>query len=416
MVIYNERLLQMKKGGEPVNQPEGKKNPGPANRLISLAAFLMLVMLMLLISYLVYLKSNNIDIKTVSINEMLKGNIFLKNEEKEEEAVQIQYNPKDHPVFSVYKGYIVKCISDSIKFLDKDGQEVWSKTLPVANPIIKTNGVELLVTGSGSKDVYLIKDKEIKWSNKLDNNVINADISESGHVVVVHETKGYKGAVTVFNLQGGPFFTRNIAEGFVVSAKVSPKAKLVLINTLETGGVKANSGITMTDMLGNPTVDKILVEDTVFPVTWFLDDEAAVAVSDSRVVCWSKDGKLKWEKQFDGEDILSSVVAGGKNMIIAASSEGKNGLIGTASTKIFEITHEGKQTEIYSVEDVVKNIEARDDIIAVNTGREVHFISLKGKLLGKYSSKIDINEVKFFSKKEAVVITKSSVEVINIGG
>lgn len=398
-----------------MNLPEDKKNNKLGSRIASALSFIMLVVIMILISYLVYLKSNNIDLQTIKVGEIFKGNLLMKSPDADGGGnSKIEYNAKDRSFFSTYKGYIVKCTNDSIKFLDKTGEEVWEKTLSISNPIIKTNGSDLLIADSGGKNLYLIRDKEIKWTYKLDNNIINAEISSGGYVSVVHEVKGYKGAVTVFNLQGGPFFTRNIAEGFVITAKVSPKAKQVLINTMDIGGIKANASIELTDMLGNPLGSKIQIEDTLFPSVWYLENETIIGVGESKVLCWNKDGKTKWEAPFEGQEITSSTLLDGKSTVIALGGEGKNGILSGSTSKILTISAEGKQSEIYTVSDSVKNLASRDDVIAVNTGGEVHFISAKGKLLYKYSTKTDVTEVKFFSKDEAAVITKNSVEFIEI--
>lgn len=395
--------------------PDNKKNTNHNNsRIARVLAFLLLVLGMLFISYLVYLKSNNIDIAEVSIKELFKGEVLLQGPAQKKGGVEIPYNPKDHPSFSVYKNYIVKCSNDSVKFLDKNGEEIWEKNIPVVNPIVKTNGTDLLIADYESKEVFLFKDKELKWNTKIDNKIINADISASGHAVVVHEMKGYKGAVTVFNLQGGTFFTRNLAEGFVISAKVSPKGKQVFINALETGGISAASAMELTDMLGNPTGTKIMIEDTVFPSVGYLDNETIAAVSEDRVVCWNKEGKEKWKALFEGKEIYSSSIREGKGIVLAVSSDRKAGILSGAATTIVAVNSEGKQSELYSLQDRVKNLETEEDVIAINTGSEVHFVNTKGKLLGKHSSKLDITEVRFFNRSEALVITNASVEVVEI--
>ena len=52
--------------------------------------------------------------------------------------------------------------------------------------------------------------------------------------------------------------------------------------------------------------------------------------------------------------------------------------------------------------------------MAINTGREVYFINSKADLILKYNSLSDVLQVYFFSKDEAAIVTRNSVDIIKI--
>ena len=87
----------------------------------------------------------------------------------------------------------------------------------------------------------------------------------------------------------------------------------------------------------------------------------------------------------------------------------------TANTsEILFITREGKVLKSYPLKREVNNISTYRDIVAINTGREVYFINSKADLILKYNSLSDVLQVYFFSKDEAAIVTRNSVDIIKI--
>lgn len=377
--------------------------------------FLLLVITLISLSFLAYLKSQGYEITNLSIQD-LKAFYFATTSKVDKGVLQneIEYLQSDHPVFTVYKDYIVKITADSIKYYSKDGEEVFNKSLTLKNPIVRSNDKELLLADTGSREVYVLKDKEVKWNYKIEGSIINAEIDATGHVAVVHEIKGYKSAVTVFNLQGGPFFTRNIAEGIAIKANISPKAQFVTTTMLDTSGIDSMSQLEVTNILGSPVGEKVTGIDDLISNIQYLDNELAVGVGSKIIIGIDSKNKEKWRTSSDDYRISYSARLDGKNILAVAISDEKSLLTSDLSSKVLKISNDGKVTEVYKHEGYIKNINAKDGVISMNLGKEVVFISSAGKKLGNYSPKMDVNEVNILSSNEAAIITKSAVEIIKI--
>lgn len=374
--------------------------------------FLLLVITILGVALFVYLKSQDIDLKNISIRDLMENNLLIQGREAVgKKTFEMKYDTKDHTALSVYNNSVIICTGDSVKSFSDEGTEQWSIPVTINNPLLKTAGPYLLVADMGGKDIYVISGRGIKWSKKLDSNIINADISECGYVSVVQEAKGYKAAVTAFNLQGSPFFTRTIAENYIISARVSPSGKQVLINGVDASGIKAGASLEFTDILGTPLAGKIPKEDVIFSSAWYLDNDYVLAISDSLVLCLDKNRNEKWKQDFAGRKVYSSGVAQGKYAVVAVSGRDKPGVFDGNASELKIFNANGQQGAVCPIDADVENIGICSDMIAVNTGREVYFINTKGKLIGKYASKIDIIEASFLSRKSAAIITKGSVVV-----
>jgi hypothetical protein len=244
-----------------------------------IVAFLLLFLVMVGIAAAMYLKSQGLEIKNISVMEFL-SDIASTNDNKviKGNDYVVNYDAKEHPTFGIYKDLVIKCTRDYLTALNKKGEEQWKIPVLLNKPLIKTAGQDLLVADIGGRDVYVIKGRNIKWEIKTDDNIINADISESGHVTVVQEQKGYKAKVITYDSNGMDIFTRNIVESFVVSAMVSPSGKQVLINGLDVSGVNATTTFEFTDILGNPFAAKVPMQNEIFPSVWYFSDNSVASV------------------------------------------------------------------------------------------------------------------------------------------
>ncbi|MCX7841835.1 MAG: DUF5711 family protein [Clostridia bacterium] len=392
--------------------PEENMKTERAASKASIIMFFLLLAMIFAVAVLVYLQSQDVDIKSIKAEEVLKKIFSAANEKSDgEKSIEIPYDDKEGCVFTTYKDQIIKCSRNGIRGLDRNGNEVWSVYASMNSPRIKA-GPDLVAYDAGGRELYVLSGKTVKWSRKLDNNIISADISESGHVSVIQEFKGYKGAVTIFNLQGNEFFTRTYAENHVLSSRVSPDGKYVLVNLVDTSDIHAGTSVEITDMLGKPNAAKILRPGELLPVFGFLGHESIMYAGDNMVMCIDKAGKEKWTQEFPGRNVFSARTALGKYVFLAVSKEGKPGVFGSSSTEVRVLNSDGRQAAIFNIQGSAKNIRTYGDLAAVNTGREVYFADTRGRLTGKYTSKSDINDVHFLNKQEAVVITKSTIAVV----
>ena len=101
------------------------------SRIGQVVVFFLLTLTLITLSFLAYLKSQGYEVTNLSIHD-IKAFYYAMTSKVDKGTVQseIEYLQSDHPVFTVYKDYIVKCTADSIKFYSKEGQEVFTKILP----------------------------------------------------------------------------------------------------------------------------------------------------------------------------------------------------------------------------------------------------------------------------------------------
>lgn len=388
------------------------RQDGPS-RGVKIIVFFLLLLIISGTAAVAYLKSQDVDLKSVSIKDLIDKGFINRNTRYELVSTEFEYDANINTVFDTHKGYIVKCSRDNLIYIDSNGNEQWTYPLSLKNPVLKTAGSYLLVADYGAKSILTFSGKEMRWEKELDNNIINADINAKGYVAVVHEEERSRGAVSVYNRQGMNCFTIGKAENFILSSKVSISAKSVFINSVDTSGISTNTILEFADLNGNILNNKIEKEDTVFPSLWFMDNDSLLVVGDSMFMILDKDFKEKFQQTVKGK-IFSSCIVDGKYAVIAANPEETTGIFESGSSGIWVYNSNGEKISEYNLKGEVKNITSWEDVIAVNSGNKLRIIDLDGDLLAEYSSKEDIKEVFFINRREVLVICKDKFLVLKM--
>jgi len=379
----------------------------------SMLLFVLLLASIACVALTVYLKSENIEFEDIKSGKLF-NTLFLHKQENTQASVtfQFKYEFRENPVFCSYKGNIIQYSNKYLKAINQKGKEEWQIELQMQKPVIKSQGDYLLAADTLGRDVCLIDDNKVKWRNTVEGDIINADINSQGYVAVVHQTKNYKSAVSVYDTTGTKIFTSYIGDRYAISAKIFNSGKQVIVNSIDTSGVKAISRIDFMDMLGNVLNENYSL-DSVYPQTWCFSNGSAIFLNDSSIICSDKDNQNIWKIEYGDESIYASALIKNKYLVIAsAGRDDPESGSETEGIKIYGSS--GKLLASYELNGAVSNISTTDDIIAVNTGAEVYFINTKGKLICTYSSNNEIIQLEMLSNDKAAIITKGNITVVEI--
>lgn len=395
-----------------MNSPENKpKMQQPSSRM-SILLFLILIMIVVCTAAVAYLNSKGIDIKSVSIRDVIANGFFIGDKDVYEvSGTLLKYDTSLSSEFDVHKGYIVRSAKNGVEYLDKNGQEQWIYPVSLNNPFVMSSGQYVLVADLESKNLYVLSGKEKKWEKRLDYNIINAGINSGGYVTVLHKSDRAKSAVSIFNRQGVFLFTKILGETYAISSEVSPSGKEVLINCVDTSGISPNTGLHLYTISGGNVTGKTF-ENTIFPSIRYLDDDTIAAAGDSAVYLFGRDFETKWERTISGK-VFSLDIMKEKYGVFAFSDKKDAGMMGEVN-HVLVVDAKGREVADYKIDQDIVNVTADDDFIAVNTGKCVYFIDLAGRLRGSYTSDHLIEEVKFLDSNEALAITKEGVIVLKM--
>lgn len=384
--------------------PQEQVKSEPAGRTAGIVTALLLFICIISVAFYSYLKSVNPLADAKDILQALKG---AGGDAVKEAQVQYSfaYDSGEKPSFEIYSDYIVKCGSGGIWFLDKKGEVIWSESIVLNKPMVKTNGTQLLAADIGAGDIYVIEGRSIHWSERLDASILNADISEDGYVTVVTSSKRDNNEIRVYDPHGVELFRKIIANDFAVSAYVAPSEKILAVSGISTGAVGAYSNYKFYDLEGKALASQAFeASGELLPIFWYNKDDSLFAAGDRAAAYLDKDGKIIWEKQF--KSVAGASPVGSKLLAAAVESDGGSQL------KIYTAT--GQELASCKLQGKPRGLTAFRGNIAVNTYNTVYFYNDRFKNIGKYSSDSHIRQVYFFDRQQAAVIKDNGITVINI--
>jgi len=392
-----------KTGVELLKAPGRQKTYSSDTRSGSVITAIILFAGVIALAFFTYQKSINPQAEPYEVFKNMAGK-SVDTVKEAQVLYSFSFESRDKPVFEIYGDYIAKCSSAGILFFDKKGDVVWSEGITYKNPILKTNGKELLVADTGGHDICVIRDRSVLWKDRLDVSVLNADISEDGYVTVVTSSKRDNNEIRVYNPRGLELFRKVIANDFAVSAHISPSEEYLAVSCINTNSTGAYSRLKLYDMQGNDVAEKSFDETgELLPIIEYGRDDIIFAVGDRTAACLDMSGNIKWEGRFN--DVLGADVISGRQFAIAVDDG--EGIV----LKFF--SRDGNELFTCPLREKPEGVVAAGNRIALYTERSIQLYSGKGEETGRYESSSPIKQVAFFNGKQCCVITGNTVTIIN---
>lgn len=384
----------------PQEQTKRETGGNAAGVLTALLLFICIIS----IAYYAYIKSINPSATPKDLLQFLAGS-QIKVVEDAQVQFEFDFDSKEKSEFAVYNDYIAKCNISGIWLLDKKGETIWSESISLNKPIMKVNGAQFLVADIGANDIFVVDGKTVRWRDKLDATILNADISEDGYVTVIVASKRYNNEIRVYDPYGVELFRKIIANDFAVNAGIAPNEQTLAVSGIATGSYGAYSEYKFYDFNGDaPVAQTFEASGELLPLYWFNSDGSLFAAGDRAVASLDKEGKVIWEKQFT--KVSGACPAGDKRFAVTAeSSEG-----------VQLVSFDAKGTELASGKLAFKprRMTAIKGAVAVFTNDMVYFYNDRCINISKYSSDSQIQQVCYFNRQMAAVITNDTVTVISI--
>ena len=369
---------------------------------------LLLILAIALVAFTVYLKSAGYDFSSFKIKDAI--NFIKDNKAKSIVASEISFSQDGSVDCKLYKNYIVVLSKDGIKWYSTNGKLLQENAFTLSKPVIRCSDKYLAVADVSGRDIYFYKDKTLLWSKKLDNQIINVNVSDDGYCTVVMQSTEYKATVQVFDINGVDKYTKLCAEDIVIDAKIIHKGQNVLINKVVTTGVKAGSRLEFYDIYEEKPFATIDVADSILPILSSNGDNE-IAVGQNLILFMDKQGKEVWRKSADS---LFCIAPNSRKYIIIAGKF--NNASGITKQQVLVLNRDGEEVYSFDQPENIAGIHLYGDRIALRTKKSVYLYTLSGKKLGQYSTRNEIKDAYLVGNREAIVITGGVITFVNIAG
>lgn len=369
---------------------------------------ILLIILIFGILFFIY-KNNRI------VRVWVDKNIFQK-EKVQNYLPSIEIEQIDNENIYAYYKYIGILNKNSFQIYDSTAKKVNSLQIEVSKPVFDSNNRYLVVGEKKGQKLYLIDDKDIKWERNIDGNISEVTVNKNGYVAVTIVDTSYKTVVALYDPQGEQLFNTYLSTTRVVATSISEDNKYLAIAEVDTSGTLVQSNIkiiSIADGKNDPanSIKKIYSENNELVTNIKYQYK-------NRLLCMFTD-KITEIKPYESEEVISefknkkivfaSVVMSNASVTVEEKSSG----LFTADSCINIVNSDNKYLISYTADSVSKEINTYDNVIALNLGSEVEFISSNGWLIKKYIAEQEINTI-VLSNSIAGIIYRDRIEIINL--
>lgn len=211
-----------------------------------------------------------------------------------------------HQCYAAVGDSLMTATTTSVRVFDAKGEAVLDKSCNFKYPTMSENADNAVVYDIGGTNVVYLDGSELNAKN----NIISADLSQSGRLALCTEEAGYKGSVTVYSADKTEVYKWLSADNWVVKAAVSPEGtRLAVLVSGENGSIVKLFKLDSTDEQGSFAADQAVFND----ICW-LGERVCCIASDRLYLC-SDTGKAEGEYSFDG-NFLDMFAVCGDNIVL----------------------------------------------------------------------------------------------------
>lgn len=347
--------------------------------------------------------------------EWIDKNIFRK-EVLQDNVTTIELKENQSSNIYAFNKYIGILSKTKFTIYGNTGNEEKTLDIQISNPIWNSSNRFLAIAESKGQKCYLITDKEISWETEVEGNIAQVHVNKNGYVAIVIVDTSYKTVIKMYDPKGKELFNTYLSSTRAVDVSISNDNKYLAIAEIDTSGTIIQSNIKII------AIDKASTDPTNSLENTY-QSEANKMITNikyqdrNKLVCMYTDSIT----EISNEETTTLVDNGNKKVIFesidltnyACSIEEKSSGLFTADSLVNIVNVVNQQTKQYTADSVTKELYTYGDIIALNLGTEVEFISVDGWLVKRYIANQEITNI-VVSDSIAGIIYRDKIEIINL--
>lgn len=315
-------------------------------------------------------------------------------------AVKNSYAAK----YESYKSKLLCASETMLTCYSARGDVEWKSDIHLSAPILKIAGDYILTAEEHGQKLYLFNDKKKLWETQSENNIVSADVSENGDVVIVTDKEHYKGAVTVLNRKGEVVYQWNSGKYDILDADISASSRILAVSLLNTDS-GADTKVSFFHINETESFKSLDLEDSIAYDLEFCG-EVLNAVSDNKMIGINTNGEIAWTYEY-GDKVLNKYKFEESGYKLCVFDD-KN------HTQISVITNRGAKRATFETSTFPDNIFILDGYVLYNNERKLTMSNISGKHSKVYNCTRDIYNLFILDKNNIAVVYNSSIEFINM--
>ena len=350
-----------------------------------------------------------------NFRDWMDRNIFRK-EIEQDKAITIDFNEALNSNVYAFNKYIGILNQTKFTIYGNTGNKEEELEIQISNPIFSSANRFLAIAENGGQRLYLISDKNISWQAEVDGNISQIFVNKNGYVAVTITGTSHIAVIKTYSPDGKEMFTTFLASTRAVDISISNDNKYLAIAEVDTSGATIQSSVRVM------SVDKA-EKDPTNSLEKTYKSEAGKLITNikyqdkSKLICMYTDSISIIENETETELVNSSDKKITFQSIdlennVCYIEEKSSGLF-TADSIVNIVNADTKETKQYLVNYVAKEIYTNGNIIALNLGTDIEFVSTGGWLVKRYVANQEITNI-VVSDSIAGIIYRDKIEIVNL--
>ncbi len=354
-------------------------------------------------------------VSNLNFREWVDTHILQKELERNDAAV-IDINSNANVEICAYDKYIGILSKNKFSIYNSSGKEETDLDIPVNNVIFSNSNKFLGIAENGGQNLFLVSGQNLLWDNKVEGNISKICVNKNGYMAVVISDTSYKTIVSVYNPNGKELFKIFLSSTRVADITISNDNKYVALAKIDTTSSVIKSYVEIISIENAQT-------DTEHSTVYKHDAEVGkliinIKYQDKNKLLCMYDDSIDIIQDNNNTEIINfvnrkiSFASVEMSSGIAIIEEKSSGLF-TADSEITFINIENQKENLYTTNDVTKEIYSCNDVVALNLGSELHFVNKGGWLVKKYIAGQEISKV-VLSESLAGIVYRDKIEIVSL--
>lgn len=356
-----------------------------------------------------------IYISNLEFREWIDLYILQKKIEKNDAAI-IEFDSEANAEICAYDKYIGILSKNKFEIYNSSGKEETNIDIPVNNVIFSSSNKFLGIAENGGQKLFLISGQTLLWENKVEGNISKICVNKNGYLAVVITDTSYKTIVSVYNPNGKELFKIFLSSTRVADITISNDNKYVALAKIDTTSSVIKSYVEIISIENAQT-------DTEHSTVYKHDAEVGKLIINikyqekNKLLCMYDDS-IDIIQDNNNSEIINFVnkkiafASVEMSSAIAIIEEKSSGLF-TADSEITFINTENQKENLYTTNDVTKEIYCCNDVLGLNLGSELHFVNKGGWLIKKYIAGQEISRV-VLAESLAGIVYRDKIEIVSL--
>lgn len=317
---------------------------------------------------------------------------------------------------TAYYNYVAVLDNNKLTLYNSSGNEVGNFEINISLPIFATQDNYMVIAEKNKQKVYLLKDKKILWEKDVEGQISRINVNQNGYVSVIVSGTSYKSVIATYSEDGTEIFKTFLSSTLATDVDISRDNKYLSFCEMDISGTIIQSNIKTISIEkakqepANSIIYTYEIPSNVLVTNLeYHEKDELLCLCDKKVYSL-KNGNLELLSYFEEGNITFAGIKLSKSYFrIREEVNGVNNQ--NSNVEIFNTSN--KNSYLYTINGIAKEVYSQDGVIAVNLGSEVYFISEHGWLIKKYSSSQEVKKI-VISSNIAGIIYRDKIEFINL--